>query len=200
MSILARRIQARLDSIYGVETPDVTPFVRPANDGREVLEVREGDDGDLELALYLPSEALADADATSLDLLCQVAEGVSHFVYIVERSRRGLPATQLELELQAEVDKFVVLAASVVASRPCRSFPAHTASALRERLFGRVRFLHPEGTEPGERYRLANSMAARFVRSLEGRFGGAAGSWDTRHLRRFFESGQREKIEMVLAA
>lgn len=199
MRSLPRRIQERLDSLYGLETPDVTPFLRPANDGREVLEVHESSEG-LEVALYLPEEALEGRGAPSLDVVCQVAEGVSHFVYIVERTRRRLPATQLELELQAEVDKFVLLASSVGASRPCRSFPPHAASELRERLFGRVRFLHAEGTAPGERYRLANRLAARFVRTLDGLLHTRADERATRHLRRFFESGQREKIEMVLAA
>ncbi|MCH7929016.1 MAG: ATP-binding protein [Proteobacteria bacterium] len=34
-------------------------------------------------------------------------EGVSHFVLVAERARRELPVTQLELELQAEIDKFL---------------------------------------------------------------------------------------------
>ncbi len=199
MSALARRIQKRLESLYGLETPDVTPFLRPANDGREVLQIRESG-GELEIGLYLPEEAFEARAPSSLDLLCQVAEGVSHFVYLVERSRRRLPTTQLELELQAEVDKFIVLAGSVVASRPCGSFPPHAASALRERLFGRVHFLHPKGTQPGERYRLANDLAARFVRRLDGKLDRTADDRAMRQLRRFHAGGQREKIEMAMAA
>ena len=199
MSALARRIQSRLESLYGLETPDVTPFLRPANDGREVLHLRESD-GELEIGLYLPEEAFEARAASSLDLLCQVAEGVSHFVYLVERTRRRLPATQLELELQAEVDKFVVLAGSVVAARPCGSFPPHAASVLRERLFGRVRFLHAAGTQPGDRYRLANDLAARFVRRLDGKLHRVADDRAVLELRRFHAGGQREKIEMALAA
>ncbi len=199
MSSLARRIQSRLDSLYAVETPDVTPFLRPANDGREVLHLRESD-GDLEVALYLPEEAFEPGPSRSLDVFCQVAEGVSHFVYLVERSRRGLPTTQLELELQAEVDKFVVVAGSIAASRPSRTLAPTTTRALRDRLFGDVRFLHPEDTEPGARYRLANSLAARFTRTLDAGLPGRAIEPAVRRLKRFFDGGQREKLEMALAA
>ncbi len=200
MRALARRIQKRLDSLYGLETPDVTSFLRPSAERREVLEVRQSRRGDVEIALYLPEEADQGARPPTLDVLCQVAEGVSHFVYLAERSRRRLPATQLELELQAEVDKFVVLAASVEPSRPGAPLAPHTTSALRERLYGNVRYLHPEGTETGERYRLANRLAARFVRSFDGELGKRAEERAKRRLIRFFDSGQREKLEMVLAA
>jgi hypothetical protein len=189
------RIQARLMALYGVEAPDVEPFVRWEDEGRETLAVRQEDDA-LELALYLPSAARNRAPLT-LDLLCQIAEGVSHFVYLVERARRDLPATHLELELQAEVDKFVVAADAMVRALPPLRVDGH---ALRERLFGRVRFLDPEGTELGERYRLANRLAARFVRSLEPELGAGARERVRGKLRRFFQAGQREKIEMALAA
>ncbi len=198
---LARRVQARLDALYGLETPDVTSFVRPSAGGREVLEVRESRRRGVEVALYLPEEAVgATPSATSLDVLCQVIEGVSHFVYLAERTRRNLPTTHLELELQAEVDKFVIVAESVETKRPDGALAPHASSALRERLFGGVTFLHPEGSEPGERYRLANRLAARFVRTLDGQLGRKAEERAARTLRRFFDSGQREKIEMALAA
>ena len=69
--------------------------------------MRESDDGAIEMALRCPGSAgrrrlARDAD---LDPLCQIIEGVSHFVYLAERARVDREATQLELELQAEVDK-----------------------------------------------------------------------------------------------
>ncbi len=189
---LAGRIQERLMMLYGVEAPSIEDFVRPSDDGRERVEVREEHDA-LEIAVFLPEEALRDDASVSLDVYCQVAEGVSHFLYLIERVRRGVPATQLELELQAEVDKFVVV------TNASRRSPATTLGRIRERLFERIGFLHPEGSELGERYRLAHRLASRFVRRLEPELH-ARTDFSLRTLRRFFEAAQREKIEMALAA
>jgi len=103
----ARSVQRSLERFYWLEQgPDVTEFVRTAEGpSRESLVVRADDDA-VELALYLPS---ADASGAG-DAYVQLLEGVSHFVYVAERARIDLPATALELELQAEVDKFVLLA------------------------------------------------------------------------------------------
>lgn len=184
---LAAKIQNKLAKLYRVEAPAVDGFVRESESGREVLELRQNR-GSLDLALYLPREAMTPDANVSLDLYCQVAEGVSHFLYLVERARRRLPTTQLELELQAEVDKYLMV-------REALSHVPAVNGELRDRLFGNVRFLHDAGSEQGDRYRAANHFAARFVGTLSS----SQGDPPTR-LRRFFDAGQREKIEMVMAA
>jgi hypothetical protein len=213
---LPARIQARLSSYYRIEgAPPVDDYVRPAEAGRrESLLIRHHGD-DVELALHLPAAAIGRA--ANLDELCQIVEGVSHFLYVVERARRELPATQLELELQAEVDKYVMLVADDVfgfraphgagredhrARRRRRGTgPWARAVALRERLFERVCFAHPVGTETGDRYRMANALAARFVRRLEARYAVRA-EWSgfADELQRFYGAGQTEKIALARAA
>jgi hypothetical protein len=201
---LASRIQGRLSTYYGLDAlPAVDDFVRPAEDGREALLIREHQDDGLELALHLPREALEPHDASlGFDAFCQVVEGVSHFVYVAERARRELPATQLELELQAEVDKYVLLAlgeGSVAPAAP--GFAPEHAARVRARLYERVRFVHPAGTEVGQRYRMANDLAARFARRLEASFAARGRFGELRRaLRRFYAAGQREKIELARAA
>jgi hypothetical protein len=180
-----RRLQRRLERFYRLEqTPDVREFVRePAGaDGREALLLREGE-GELEMALLVP-RAIANDD----DWL-QLAEGVSHFVYVANRARQELPATQLELELQAEVDKFVLLVLEQAPYDRGEAFEVHA------RLYENVRYLHDAGTELGDRYRTANDLAARFVRRLLS-FGP-----ETTHsaLRRFYRAGQTDKIRLVAA-
>jgi hypothetical protein len=193
---LPARIQRRLGALYGIDAPSVDGFVRAASEGREVLEVRKRR-GSIELALHLPKESLAPDGALSIDVLCQVAEGVSHFLYLAERSRRELPATHLELELQAEVDKFLLLA-GVLADKPVEGA---RLDAVFSRLFDRIAFLHPAGTESGDRYRLANTLAARFARRVTRDLRKEGVSPRLRvALRRFFEAGQREKIELAAAA
>ncbi|HVU04467.1 MAG TPA: hypothetical protein VHE30_22070 [Polyangiaceae bacterium] len=183
----ARRIQRRLESFYELEAgPDVTEYVRDAEAGeRETLFVRENE-GALELALLLP---VNDASAR-LDHHAQLVEGVSHFVYVAERARVELPATELELELQAEVDKFVVLAFEGTRLDAARARQASRA------LYGNVRHLHAEETERGHRYRLAATLAARVAGRLRTRSPGAQA---LAFLRRFYRVGQAEKIRLATA-
>lgn len=182
-----RSIQRRLERYYALEsTPDVAAFAQAAGDGeRETLFVRESD-ATIELALVVPTEA---PRAGTNDVWLQLLEGVSHFVFVAERVRTGLPTTQLELELQAEVDKFVLLGLEP-------GFDRESARRLHTHLFEGGRFLDPVGTEAGERYRLANDLAAKLAARLLDRDHG-----ETRTLlRRFYRAGQTDKIALARAA
>ena len=199
---LPARIQARLSRLYGLsECPSVDDFIEASDqDDREVLVIVDrGGEDEVELSLRLPRAAAAGRP--SFDQLCQIVEGVSHFLYVVERARRELPATQLELELQAEVDKYVLLAhGPALAAGPPR-FEAGRAARIRHTLFDRVRYVDPVGTETGDRYRFANDLAAGFAARLEKRFARHGRFEQMRAaLRRFYCAGQAEKIELASAA
>ena len=183
----ARTVQRSLERFYRLEDgPDVTDFVRTTEGpSRETLLVRHADDG-LELALVLPN---GDDDAT--DSYVQMIEGVSHFVYVAERARIDLPATELELELQAEVDKFVLLAFDDEELVMDRVRDVHRS------LYENVEFLHGPDSEPGRRYRLANELAARVAVRIAARPGY---SHPQNFLRRFYRSGQTDKIRLARAA
>ena len=197
---VAAAVQRSLERLYQLDrVADVKAFVRPAAAGeREALLVRESEDGTVEMALRLPNLGKKDLDVGSdadLDPLCQIIEGVSHFVYLADRAEGGREATQLEMELQAEVDKYVVLAASLGALDERRS------ARLRARLYDAVSFEHAPGTELGERYRLANDLAARFVFRLERQYLASRRFGEMRgELRRFYRMGQEEKLRLGRAA
>jgi hypothetical protein len=188
-------VQARLARYYGIEpAPDIAPFVRPVDGERETLFIRESRDA-FEMALHLPREAVEAGPRAGFDGVCQVVEGVSHFLYVAERARRQLPTTQLELELQAEVDKYVLL---VFAER---SFDAKRAAAVRSRLFERVEYAHAADTEAGVRYRMANDVAARFAGKLESSYARAGRFSELRvTLQRFYGVGQTDKLALARAA
>jgi hypothetical protein len=198
-------LQRRLTSYYGLDdTPEVDAFVRVVVEPwqRERLLVRDGDDG-VEVALELPAAALAERAPLTLDDLCQVVEGVSHFVLIAERARCELPTTHLELELQAEIDKFVLLSASDTAclGRSFSNDGGLHAPVLRRRLFGAVRFTDPPGTERGDRYRMVHQLAGGYASRLERDFIRRDRPVELRsELRRFYRAGQAAKIALARAA
>jgi hypothetical protein len=82
-----------------------------------------------------------------------------------------------------------------------RRFEPARASRVRAYLFEEVTFTDPPGTETGDRYRIANDLAARFAGRLEEDFarrGRYAEMLST--LRRFYAAGQTEKIALARAA
>jgi hypothetical protein len=189
-----RRIQRRLEQIYQLEpAPCILPFVRiEPDEQREQLIVRQSVE-ELELVVLLPEASLqalvANDPSLAMDDYLGAVEGISHFIHLAERARTLLPTTLLELELQAEVDKFTVLADG-------GAQPAELA-VLHRRLYENVRYLHAEGTEQGERYRLANDLAAKLWSSL---LAHGQSDWTQLVLRRFYRASQAEKIRMVSAA
>ncbi len=194
-----RNIQLELEQFYELEgAPDVLEFIRDGGpESRETLVLRQRDD-ELEIALVLPPlSTLSDDELPDqpCDGWLQVVEGVSHFVYVAERARTNLPATLLELEIQAEVDKYVVVALRRGSLESGEW--GEEERDLHGRLYGQVRYLHAPGTEDGERYRLANALAARFIARLVQR---KEPHESLRLLRRFYRAGQTEKIHLARAA
>jgi len=161
------------------------------------------DDGDgLSLALYLDDALLARLrERNPLDALNDegledfwtAVEGISHFNYVVHNASARREVTLLELELQAEVDKFVstVLLAREQGRRA-------VASRLHHLLFERMSLDAELGGEERERYRLANDYAGRFCRRIGARLH-EAGEEIMAELRKFYRYSQRQKISHIHA-
>lgn len=162
----------------------------------ESLLVHQDDDG-ISLSLYLEEELLARLDEEApiepaqLDDLCKVIEGLSHFNYVVWRAERDRTVTLLELELQAEVDKFV--STMQLASE---QQDTELMNVLHTKLFDEIRFSDELDEEQAERYRAANEYAARFCRQLRSRFL-QDGKDPLPELRRFFRLPLRQKISHI---
>ncbi len=146
----------------------------------EVLLVREDADG-VAVGLYVDAAcvralAVQRGDAWTDERFaaaCLATEGVSHFVYLLFRAQQDGDVSALELELQAEVDKYATgllsgFGTGLIASRERASAALVARSrALRRRLFEEAELLDPPGTEEGDRYRAALALASRFVAHLE---------------------------------
>lgn len=190
------RVQRQIEAIYQLEpAPSIAPFIRvERGDTREQLIVRQSVEG-LDVVVLLPEASvralLAGDPDGDMDAYLGAIEGVSHFIHLAERARTQLPTTLLELELQAEVDKFAILTDSSV------SLPTLALHDLHRRLYENVRYLHESTTERGQRYRLANDLAAKLWSQL---IGHGQSHLIRTVLRRFYRASQAEKIRMVRAA
>ncbi|MEW5737656.1 MAG: hypothetical protein AB1938_01955 [Myxococcota bacterium] len=171
-------IQEQLESIYGLRCEyRAKDFVIDGHAAktlggtaraREELLVAEGEEG-LELSLYLEPTLLArlstlhpvEAMASDLSAFCEVAEGVSHFLYVARSAALERKVSLLEMEAQAEVDKFALCTVLRWGSDV-----AHWATDLVDRLFQSVSFHAHLGLEERRRYETANRLGLRYARRL----------------------------------
>lgn len=196
-----RRLYRGLEALYQTETgvdPETLVVRRPTSEGsaRELLLLRETDDGELEVALVFDELLLARFEATAsqerafcdehLGDALPVVEGLSHLVYVAEAARRGRPISGLELETQAEVDK---LGLCVLQRWP-------EAGASFDRLVDRLYYrfeLHPMSDELAERYHAANRLALGFSRRLRSHVAEGRLSALRRALREFWGASMQDK-------
>jgi hypothetical protein len=128
--------------------------------------VKQSEGEELELGLYIGEEdleRLTDFDlslaptSASLEVLFLAIEEVSHFAYLLFSASRKRTVTELELELQAEVDKFVTATTLLAASNQGR-----VPSDLLDRLFGDFVPRSDLDSESRARYVAASSLASRY--------------------------------------
>lgn len=120
-------------------------------------------------------------------------EGVSHFLYLAWSAHHERRVSLLELELQAEIDKFI-LAAMLLA----RDKGGIVSAGLHRALFDEALFDPALDAELRERYRHANRYARRYCAWLQRRF------MARRHdpgmmseLRRFYRLGHHGKLARI---
>jgi hypothetical protein len=167
---------------------------------REQLLVSD-DDGEVSLGLFVDQRALSNLaendpaerlDDSNLGDFLLAVEGVSHFVYVTWRARHDHRVTALELELQAEVDKYVTC---LLCGHIDRS------AELRRRLFEQFSFEPDLDDDERARYLTANSNAQRYSASLERRYvvGGRIAEM-LGELRRFYRLPLDGKLDHIRAA
>ena len=207
------RLQQQLNDTYQIDSGyDVRDFLitdqrlanaisgeTPLTNSGETLLIAQDDDG-LSMSLYLEDRLLARLGSGSpvvalqndqLDDLCKVIEGLSHFNYVVWRASRDRTVSLLELELQAEVDKFVSTMQLALSEDD-----GEMLNGLHGRIFDNVSFHEELDAEQLDRYRAANEYAARFCSGLRERLLGNGDSTLT-ELRRFYRLPLRDKISHI---
>ncbi len=213
--MILARLQALLGRIYDVEPPldpaaflvtDASLVREWLHDGAtdEALLLREGEGG-LEVSLYVDGAVLArlarrdpfeGVGDDNLQDCCTALEGVSHLLYLAWCAARGRGVSLLELETQAEVDKFAAL--MVLCPLGC----GDEAERLHARLFERVSFAEGLDGERLARYADANRLAARYCRRLVKRWLGRGPDGHPglfRDLRAFYRLGHGAKLACAAA-
>jgi hypothetical protein len=210
--MLLGNLQALISNFYALDLPySVDDFLTTDahlaraldSGGRQVDEkllIAEAD-GEAEVCLYLEqrllerlesSDPLQRLDADNLGDFWTAFEGVSHFTYYAWNAQREKTVTLLEMELQAEVDKFV--ATTLLLLRQGSS----DARRLHHWLFELPRLDTRLDGDELDRYRDANRYAAKYCRRLA-----AAPERNPEHepvqaeLRRFYRLTQASKIEHI---
>lgn len=216
--MVLRGLQTLLGRLYDVDlTYDVYDFLvtdrraigAATNEKRaldEELLLAESTDG-AGVALYLDPEILRRLEAAdphhaltegNLADYCTALEGVSHFVYTTYGLERDIPVSLLELETQAEVDKYAVTVFLLAGQQGGDSYPAH----VHARLFDRVSFDARLEPDQYERYHTAHALAAKYCRRLERRFvnrGTPKIEAMVRELRSFYRLRHAAKLRHALA-
>jgi hypothetical protein len=206
------RVQRGLETLYRVDTgvtvddfmidASTREHLAPARRPREQLLVCE-DAGEMSLALFIDPKALDNlaahdpgrrlGDHNFGDFLLAV-EGVSHFIYAICCARAERPVTQLELELQAEVDKYVTCLLTTEAA-------ASQSEALRYRLFADADYEPDLDGDERDRYRAANDNAHRYAAWLETTFVATRRIPEMlAELRRFYREGLAAKLARIARA
>lgn len=143
------------------------------------------------LTRLIKGNPLETLTADQLADLWTVLEGISHFNYLAWSARKNREVSLLELELQAEIDKFV--SALFLA---LHQEDDELATNMHRHLFDQISFSPALSTEERERYSTANDYAARFCHRLHDRLS-AHDVLAMRELRRFYRFTERQKISYI---
>lgn len=161
------------------------------------------DESGLALSVFLHDELLSrlkGADplkklcVTDLKDLWTVLEGISHFNYIVWNARKNRQVSLLELELQAEVDKFTSTLIMAL-----HQDDTELADKMHGWLFDKIHFNSDLNESERERYNTANNYAARFCHGFRERIR-CNNKKGLLELRQFYRLSQRDKISHIHAA
>lgn len=207
---MLRRIQKGLEQLYRVSTGlDIVDFIVSEEDrdnadvdrlSREQLLLQEDADG-VALGLFLDSKTLSVLHSlesvpafhsVNMSEFLLALEGISHFVYASRCIHTERPVSALELELQAEVDKY---AACLLSGEDDL---ADASPYLRKRLFEDFEYVDGLSATESERYRVANDNAKKYSKTLEDKFISnrrVPGLYQ--ELRKFYRMSLREKISFI---
>lgn len=210
---LLSRIQNQLQSIYEIDVEyDIRDFTitdrlmaetigSHNHESPEQLLINQQEDC-LDISLFLDQSILQNLHednpydqlhSRNLKSYWIAVEGVSHFLYIAWRANFDRQVSQLELELQAEIDKFVC-AAELFSHQGV----IIDIQALWERLFRNFYLQEHLNAEEIKRYQQANEYAGEYCKYINAQhMKQHEVSQYYKQLRRFYRLGQHAKMAHI---
>jgi hypothetical protein len=210
--MVLRQIQALLGGIYDVNVAhDVYDFLvtdrarlpaavrSDASDEQLIVAAADGDA--VGVSLYLDptllerlraADPIEHLDHSNVADYLTALEGVSHFVYFAWNAGHDKTVSLRELELQAEIDKYV---ASYWLLR--RQFPTRFPAELLRVLFERTRIDPTLAGGRMELYRSASRYAEKFCRRLERSLRAHGERHALAELRRFYRLTDARKVAHI---
>lgn len=210
---LIKKVQSQIEKIYGIEIGESAEnFLINVGELRELLPTSQHTvfprelflvtpnpkEDAVEVALYFDEQLhqnlvhhdpLERISPENISDFCTLIEGVSHFVYYLYKAAAGSAVTQLEMELQAEIDKFVLISLFLEAD-------AERAQVL-DMLFENYYLFENLSPEEIERYETATDLAKKYCYQLSKMLVGKTPIEMLRELRRFYPLSQQEKIRHI---
>jgi hypothetical protein len=190
------QVEQRIDDYLTTDQKFVAEITRSEGSAREQVLLRQ-EGNDYWLSLYLdeqvynrfsqPSvpEAMCHQQAGDF---CLAVEGVSHFLYLCWNVNYEREVTKLELELQAEVDKYLMLL----------EFATTDSGLVHPWLFDNWKLEEGLNDEEQARYEKANRYASKYCKGLQQRYTGIGQTNEMlRELRRFYRKTQKQKLHMI---
>ncbi len=209
---MLQQIQNELEQIYQIPLnqaveefllPEIAPSCVKENPwilhSDEALVVEQSE-AHLDVGLWLSPDLLSWSQQNDLDDLSQqsnlmlvqklgpLIEGVSHFMYLLWKAEKNVNVTQLEMELQAEVDKFVLLR---------KLFEEIPSGDLMNALFEDVKWNPVLEEKEQERYVTAVKLASQYCDYLRINHKMSDSEGILPELRSFYRMNQAEKIRHI---
>ena len=168
---------------------------------KEKLLISEHDEG-FDLSLYISADVISHIyDAHPVELIttgkyaefCLMLEGVSHFLYLVWNAGHHRQVTLFEMELQAEIDKFILLR-----SYCDDEMSREDVSEIRQWLFEKHCYNDKLSDDELVRYEQANYYAGKYCRGLQQNYRLSDSNKNLlNELRRFYRFSRMDKLRYI---
>jgi len=216
-TMLLNRLQSQLEDIYAIDASykvddfvihdaELASWLDQSENARTLPEklLIHQDEDNLDLTLYLDGdlvERLEKQDPTNhlhndnIHDFWVAIEGISHFLYVIYHAAYERKITLFELELQAEVDKYIV--AIELLEQQQQYCPS---ASLHYHLYKKVNFDSRLLKTEFNRYYQANTLASKFSAHItKCKQQGLANQHILNTLRRFYRLTQAQKIKTIAA-
>ena len=182
--------------------------IKPISDQQAAVIIKYSakDASNVDLGIYFGDKIKADLSRMEaiepaqwphqeLNALSVAAEEISHFHYLVDRFQAEQRVTQLELELQGEIDKFLLIFYLV---QQTMGESREIFEKIFEQVFHHFTWAGNLSAEQKQRYEQANAQARQFVKNFgDTMWGRRSQDQCLEYLRYFYRLTQSEKLGFI---